>query len=190
MKRSDNRIPFAGLFFLLSLLVFPVPGWAGERLFLSPQENLESVDLSVLDQAQTSIDIAMYAFTDKKIARELVRLAQRGVKIRLYRDAIQVRDRGDVLDRLENVPNISIRIKSNRSWNIMHLKAYLVDGRLLREGSANWSPAGEGANCFRGDCGHREQQDNTLLVTDDPAAVESFRTTFDRIWTRPDNRVP
>ncbi|MGI4831357.1 MAG: phospholipase D-like domain-containing protein [Janthinobacterium lividum] len=35
---------------------------------------------------------------------------------------------------------IEVRVKGAR--DLMHLKSYAVDGRLLRSGSANWSPTG------------------------------------------------
>lgn len=57
----------------------------------------------------------------------------------------------------------------------MHLKAYLVDGALLRDGSANWSNAGLKA------------QDNNAHFTNDPAQVQGFYATFEGMWSRTDN---
>ena len=162
--------------------------WTG--VFFSPESNLEMVDLDVLRQATKTLDIAMYAFTDKKVAAELVALANRGVHIRIYRDRTQIKDRGDVTALLRGVPNIEILVKDNLFWNIMHLKGYCVDNTVVRLGSANWSPTGEGSNCYHGSCGHAEQQDNEILVTSDPAVVSSFERTFSRIWARSTNRSP
>ncbi len=41
--------------------------------------------------------------------------------------------------------------------------ADILDGRLLLEGSANWSPSGEGAFCLRKYCELNDQQDNTVI---------------------------
>src|SRR5512140_3054870 len=57
--------------------------------YFSPADNLEHADLDQLDGAKKSIDIAMYAFTDRFIAEQLIKLAQRGVVIRVYRDREQ-----------------------------------------------------------------------------------------------------
>src|SRR6478736_1737224 len=54
--------------------------------YFSPADNLERADLDQLNGAKKSIDIAMYAFTDRYIAEALMKLAQRGVIIRIYRD--------------------------------------------------------------------------------------------------------
>ena len=51
---------------------------AGENYF-SPENNLEQVDAARINQARTSIDVAMYAFTDKYLAEALVAAARRGV---------------------------------------------------------------------------------------------------------------
>jgi phosphatidylserine/phosphatidylglycerophosphate/cardiolipin synthase-like enzyme len=71
--------------------------------------------------------------------------------------------------------NIEIRIKNSNEHNLMHLKAYLVDGKLLRDGSANWSPAG------------LKRQDNNAHFTTDPAQVHAFQQAFNDMWSRRDN---
>ena len=150
----------------------------------SPGEDLERIDYARLDQARNSIDIAMYAFTDRYLADELKRLAERGVKIRLYRDQEQYEQEQRTASKHESdsttsvltgEANIQIRVKGHRE--LMHLKAYLVDGALLRDGSANWSPAGE------------KRQDNNAHFTADPAQAAAFRRDFEAIWSRADNLV-
>jgi phosphatidylserine/phosphatidylglycerophosphate/cardiolipin synthase-like enzyme len=158
----------------------------------SPEENLESIDVDLIDHARRSIEIAMYAFTDRPIADAVIRAASRGVHVWIYRDGIQVKDRGDKSRRILSASRqsgvVQIEVKRNSSRNIMHLKAYLIDGMILRTGSANWSPPGEGAWCSRGERLHRDQQDNNLFITNDPREVRKFESTFRRIWTRETNR--
>ncbi len=148
----------------------------------SPFENLEQIDRERLDRAQHTVDIAMYAFTDRYLAEELVELARRGVQIRLYRDREQYeeeqrnsgqRNRGTTTEMLRPQHGIQIRVKGSRE--LMHLKAYVIDGSLLRDGSANWSPSG------------LKRQDNNVHFTSDPAQVEAFRQAFEQMWSRTDN---
>jgi phosphatidylserine/phosphatidylglycerophosphate/cardiolipin synthase-like enzyme len=154
----------------------------------SPEENLEAIDVALIDHARKSIDIAMYAFTDRPIADSLILAAQRGVRIRIYRDRIQVRDRGDKTKRLLSSragrEHITVLLKHNSPRNIMHLKAYVVDHSWLRTGSANWSPPGEGALCRHGYRSRWNQQDNNLFITKDPGEIRKFEKTFDRIFAR------
>jgi phosphatidylserine/phosphatidylglycerophosphate/cardiolipin synthase-like enzyme len=154
----------------------------------SPEENLEAIDVALIDHAKKTIDIAMYAFTDRPIADALLRAARRGVKIRIYRDRIQIHDRGDKTRRLlasrAGQDKITVRVKHNSPRNIMHLKAYVVDRSWLRTGSANWSPPGEGAWCRRGDRSRWNQQDNNLFLTRNPREIRHFEKTFERIFDR------
>lgn len=152
----------------------------------SPGDNLEQLDAEALGRAQRSVDIAMYAFTNKFLAEELRALARRGVRIRLYRDRSQYEqeqrnaaehDDTCATDLLRGEANVEIRVKRARGRNIMHLKSFLVDGALLREGSANWSPAGLKA------------QDNNATYTTDPALVRHFQQAFEQMWERGDNVV-
>jgi hypothetical protein len=58
----------------------------------------------------------------------------------------------------------------------MHLKAW-SDGEVLREGSANWSPAA------------LKRQDNNLRFSRDPNEVKAFEADFETMWNRPSNTV-
>jgi hypothetical protein len=58
----------------------------------SPAENLEELDISYLRQARETVDVAMFAFTDRRIAGVLKELAVGHVKIRIYRDQGQFRE--------------------------------------------------------------------------------------------------
>src|SRR5260370_16674683 len=55
----------------------------------SPPEDLEHIDLYRLEHARLSMDVAMYSFTDKPLADEIIKLARDGVEIRIYRDPEQ-----------------------------------------------------------------------------------------------------
>lgn len=52
----------------------------------------------------------------------------------------------------------------------MHIKAYEVDGQLLRTGSENFSHSAP-------------TQDNDLVVIHDPAAVAKFEAHFEQMWS-------
>lgn len=150
----------------------------------SPTEDLERIDAVRLQRAKTSVDVAMYAFTDRYLAEQLKEVAGRGVKVRIYRDQEQYeeeqrkaskREDGSAVALLTGQPNIEIRVKGHRE--LMHLKAYLIDGTMLRDGSANWSPSGE------------KRQDNNAHYTADPTQVDAFRREFEQMWSRRDNVV-
>ena len=144
----------------------------------SPFENLEQLDRERLEGAQHTVDIAMYAFTDHRLAEELIKLARRGVQVRLYRDREQYeaeqRNRVTTTAMLRGQSGIQIRVKASRE--LMHLKAYVIDGSLLRDGSANWSLSG------------LRRQDNNAHFTSDRAQVAAFQQLFEQMWNRSDNQ--
>jgi phosphatidylserine/phosphatidylglycerophosphate/cardiolipin synthase-like enzyme len=148
----------------------------------APGEDLERIDLARLESAQKSVDVAMYAFTDRMLAEELVALAQRGVVIRIYRDKEQYEEEerrrgrnGPTSDMFTGQRNIHLRVKPQGGRDLMHLKAYVVDGVLLRDGSANWSISG------------LKDQDNNARFTNDPIEIQQFEQDFEAMWSRPGN---
>lgn len=52
----------------------------------SPGRTAKQIVLTVIEEAQTSIDIAAYSFTSKPIALALVDAQQRGVNVRVVTD--------------------------------------------------------------------------------------------------------
>src|SRR5215831_6638275 len=122
----------------------------------SPSENLERLEMDHLKAAaqharaaKRPLDIAIYAFTDRILADLLVRQAEQGTVMRIYRDGEQYENEERNGARFRNQSttamfrgqrNIHVRVKAPSPSDLMHLKVW-SDGEVLREGSANWSPA-------------------------------------------------
>lgn len=177
---------------LLSVLFLPAPAYARTVTYFSPRTNIQNIDIRWLNKSLKvkRLYIAMYSFTDYKIAKELVYLAHKGVKIYLYRDDKQMRDRTDRTYMLENIRNIYIKAKKDRGfWNIMHDKIFIIPGIVLREGSANWSPSAEGASCYRGACGSSENQDNNATYITNKREINIALHNFFNIWDRKSNII-
>ncbi len=149
----------------------------------APRENLEQLDLSALRASTGPLEIAMYAFTDRPIAAQLITLADAGRTVYLYRDGEQF-EREEQAARASGVPsttgmfrnhaNIHIQVKVASSSALMHLKCW-TDGSLLRCGSANWSPAG------------LQLQDNDARYTADSQQINTFAQIFRQAWDRSTN---
>lgn len=175
---------------LILLLISAVPGdargpldrepvMAGVRLFYGPRNGFDEVDRDLLSRARHNIDMAAYVLTDRRVIETLEAAAKRGVKVRLYLDAEQPGGRdaaGGRLGELLRSRNAEARVKV-AGGDYMHLKAYQVDGRWLRTGSANFSFAGE------------NRQDNDILVIESRVAAGAFMQQFEQLWTR-SNNVP
>jgi phosphatidylserine/phosphatidylglycerophosphate/cardiolipin synthase-like enzyme len=147
------------------------------QIHYAPSENLESVDVREIGRAQLSIDMAAYVLSDPRIIEALTDAAERGVVVRLYLDRSQFAEhgptRGGLVEALLAHANVAARVKGEGV--LMHLKAYAVDGQVLRTGSGNFSRSGLAA------------QDNDAVFITDPAVVDAFEGNFERIWARAQN---
>jgi phosphatidylserine/phosphatidylglycerophosphate/cardiolipin synthase-like enzyme len=158
------------------------PACSEAEIHYSPQEDLEQIDSEILSGASSEIEISAYSFTDPRIASVLEERAGNGVAIRIYTDRSSAAEElsraslaGPVILDLARTPNITVRVKHSSS--LAHMKAYEVDGAVMRTGSANFS-----ANAER-------RQDNDLLIIRDSAVINSYRSKFEEMWNRPDNEA-
>ncbi len=154
------------------------PTLAAVRIFYAPATDLETVDRQLIDSARQSIDMAAYVLTNRGVISALSQAASRGVKVRLYLDpdqAVRSGQNNNGLFALLEARNVEARFKARAAD--MHLKAFQVDGRMLRSGSANFSFTGA------------KQQDNDLILIESREAASTFRTAFERLWMRRDNET-
>lgn len=148
----------------------PCPIGGAAEIHYAPAEDLETIDVALIREAAKQIDMAAYVLTDRTVIEALREAAGRGVKVRVWRDANMAERLGhvDVEAQLGGrVQGLEIRSKTS-GGDLMPLKGYCVDHRLLRTGSANFSRSGE-----------------TRLVALRGASVcAGFDAKFDRAWAR------
>ena len=146
--------------------------------------DVSQADAAAITAATATIDFAAYSLTHPGVIATLIQRAQAGVKIRLYLDRTELEAEARGNPQLSNSPlgpllsTANVQTKVKESSILMHLKSYLVDGKVLRDGSANFSPLGE------------SEQDNSMLLTDDGPTVELFESKFEMMWNRTDNISP
>lgn len=172
------------------------PNQSGTALI---DENLEAFALRALSarEAGRSIDVQYYIWhndvTGRLLVRELLRAADRGVRVRVLLDDINARGQDAAILALDSHPLIEVRIFNpgrNRDgiWRRgvemalravslnrrMHNKAWIVDGRVALVGGRNigdeYFDAAEQVNF----------QDADLLLVG--PAVQQTSDIFDRFW--------
>jgi len=136
MLRHKLAFRAACPFLLIGLL--RVSAAPGQEIHFSPEERLDAIDAQLVGDAKQSIDFASYALTDPIIIDALNAAERRGVAIRIVLDP---RERHDFV----KLGDLSDNVRIKRGGPFMHLKAYSVDGEMLRTGSANFSTSGGGA---------------------------------------------
>jgi phosphatidylserine/phosphatidylglycerophosphate/cardiolipin synthase-like enzyme len=152
----------------------PCPVGAAAEIHYGPGEDLEKIDVALIREAVKQIDMAAYVLTDSAIVDALRDASARGVKVRVWRDAGEAArlSEFDVTSQLgRQVQGLEIRSKAP-GGELMHLKGYCVDHRLLRTGSANFSRSGE------------TRQDNDLVALRGASVCVGFEAKFDGAWGR------
>ena len=144
------------LVYAFALLLYPNPALS-QDLHYAPEERLDSIDVTLIENAADNIDLAAYVLTDWAIINALNDAEARGVKVRIILDSRQQSD----LARLTGE-----EVRRKRPGPIQHLKAYEVDHEVLRTGSENFSHSAP-------------SQDNDLIIIHDPAAVAKFEAHFE-----------
>jgi len=172
--------PRSLLLLAICLLGAVTPANAEPRIHFAPFENLERIDVALIRQARSAIDLAAYTLTDVAVMAALSDAAGRGVTVRILLYEGQIYDRPGsrpalALEALQQTPGVERRVKPE-SKPPMHLKAYQIDGTWLRTGSANFTASG------------LKQQDNDLVILDTPSAVTAFQDVFEIIWRKNSKR--
>lgn len=187
-----DAIPYVGPATLAALLDAArarglVRSGAKIDVVFSPQPAAESHNARIaqlIKNAQHSVDIAIYSYSDAGIAAALADAKQRGVKVRFLFDTAS--EDKKLTDAAARAASKSGRIEAAgidvRYVNkILHHKFVIVDGprddasraatAKLVTGSANWSNTG--ATVY---------DENTLFVENSALLAASFQREFDTLW--------
>jgi len=121
---------------LLIILLFSFSIFANEVFLLPDESNLAKQRIGTLiKDAKSSIFVAMYNFTYKKIAKDLLIASNNGIKVIVLLDKEKIFD-NDILKLLENS---KIKVIVNKDKNKMHMKAILIDDKIAIIGSTNFT---------------------------------------------------
>ena len=122
--------------------------------------------------AERSCDVCVFTITDDRITREIIGAHHRGVKVRVITDDDKAHDLGSDIDQLAEV---GIPVKIDRSPFHMHHKFSLFDATRLLTGSFNWTRSAT------------ENNEENLIVTNDVRLVNAFIQRFEQLWNKLEN---
>jgi len=149
----------------------------GTRLesYFSPSDAaVENAVLPLIANAQHSLDVAMFFFTDARIAQSLADAHARGVKLRMVLDAGGAQNQYSKHHQLCDL-HVPVRVehwggKSHSKWALADAADDARAAVLV--GSLNWTAAANEHN-----------DENTLVIRDNRAVTDAFAREFERQWS-------
>ncbi|QWF17516.1 phospholipase D-like domain-containing protein [Lysobacter capsici] len=119
--------------------------------------------------AKRSVDICVYTISDDRLTEEILACHKRGITVRVISDNDKKFDEGSDVLRLRE---LGVPLRIDDSPFHMHHKFALFDGRVLANGSFNWTRSATTSN------------EENLVVTDDANLVRCFAGQFEELWEK------
>ena len=142
---------------------------AAGNVYFSPNGGAEDAIVDAIDRAKHTIDIAIYTFTSRPIARALLEAMDAGVKVRIVMDREQSRDR---YSKYRYLKKRGVPIELHRGDGLMHNKFAVIDTQIVITGSFNWTASAELYNY------------ENLLVINSPQLARIYEEEFTRLWKK------
>lgn len=126
--------------------------------------------------ARRSVEICVYTISDDRLSEEILACHKRGIAVRVISDNDKKFDEGSDVLRLREL-GVPVRIDDTPFH--MHHKFAVFDGRVLANGSFNWTRSATTSN------------EENLVVTDDANLLRCFAGQFEALWAKfaPDGRA-
>ncbi|MCS7234297.1 MAG: phospholipase D family protein [Synergistetes bacterium] len=134
------------------------------EVYFSPKGGCEKRIIELIDMAQESIDLAMYTFTNSKIAWALVKAYERGVKIRILLDGQEAQNK---YSKGLFLKKRGIFVVYDRMPGLMHNKFCVIDNKIVITGSYNWTATAE------------EKNEENLIVIYDLNIANAYKKRFE-----------
>lgn len=123
-----------------------------------------------LESAENSIDVAVFTLTSDELVDILFKKHRLGLRVRVITDSRQAHCVGADAQRLRDA---GIDIRMNHAHFCMHHKFVVIDGRILINGSFNWTAHAADGN-----------QENAVIWRHAGDLAVSFTREFERLWKK------
>ncbi|HET7697580.1 MAG TPA: Ig-like domain-containing protein [Vicinamibacterales bacterium] len=154
--------------------------------FLAPQERLcdptfedcRADILKYIQQESQQIDMAYWMMTDARYSNELVRAAQRGVKIRLLMDPRCSGSHPACTAQNDQLRDAGLPMRNRVAGGILHWKMIIFASQgQVQFAGANYAPFE-----LTPEIPYVNFTDEIVYFSKDPSIVRSFMTKFDDLW--------
>ncbi len=176
------KVRRAACMFLLSLAgqaLVATPARALDRLCDPSFEDCRSIVINYIRNEKVGIDIGFWFMEDARYTTELINRSNAGVPVRVIMDTRANATYPLNADRLAELKNAGIPMRTKVSSGIMHYKMILFAG----QGIVEFSGANFSADAWVYVTPYQNYVDESAYFTDNPSFVHSFMSKFDDLWT-------
>ncbi|MBW2458755.1 MAG: hypothetical protein JRI68_29925, partial [Deltaproteobacteria bacterium] len=147
------------------------PMTADMALHFSPEERLDDVLVHHIDQAVSTVDVAMFTFTREPVLNALLAAMNRQVQVRVVMERKQTTITS-VDEQLSQAGATVVRgANTIGAYSAMHQKYAILDGSKVITGATNWTTNGT------------RYSDEDLLIVTVPEVTEAYQRNFaDLLW--------
>lgn len=135
----------------------------------SPGDDCRRKIVDLLHGAKKSIAICVFTISDDRISEQILNAHKRAINVRIITDNDKANDKGSDVDTMQKQ---GVAVRKDRSSNHMHHKFAVIDQQLLINGSFNWTRSAS------------ERNEENILVTARPQAVQAFQAKFEELWDK------
>ncbi|MCH5322316.1 MAG: nuclease NucT [Helicobacter sp.] len=166
------------LFFLLNTQSLNAQNLDTQSLYFMPKEQEKAFHhlINILKNSKNHLDIAIYSFTNREIAKAIRDTAKRGTKVRIiYDKSTNEKSQNSTIGYLAKLNNIEVCLlqgkasKNQKYFGLMHTKMAISDNYLVI-GSANWSKSAFETNY------------ETLFITQDSNLITKAKEEFNAMF--------
>ncbi len=168
-KKYKAAIIAKGCVFILSL-IFCTLAHAKTEIYFSPSTDCENKLVGLIENAQSSIDAAVYSINNDNIVEALKKAHDRGIKIRILTDKLQARGK---TSKVYELFQYGLDVKVNSKFKIEHNKFAVFDGVSASSGSYNWTNPASAKN-----------SENCIFFLQDRKLAEVYQNRFDELWLK------
>ena len=107
-----------------------------QRVYFTPSDDCENNIIALIEDAQSQIDIAVYAINNDAIVEALKEAFLRDVSIRVLTDRTQA---GQKSSKIADLEDFGIDVIRHKKYRIQHDKFAIFDQKKIVTGSYNWT---------------------------------------------------
>ncbi|HOT90317.1 MAG TPA: phospholipase D-like domain-containing protein [Anaerolineae bacterium] len=150
---------------------YPLLSIAGVQVenFFEPEGNARARIIKLIEEAQSSIDVMAFVFTDDQIARAIVARHRAGVKVRMVIETRNLDADGSDVVAFQKA-GVDILLDGNPY--MLHHKVIVIDNAVVITGSYNFSSSAA------------EQNDENVLILHSAEIAGEYTAEFERVYAQ------